>query len=249
MARRKPSGIIDVVKDIVSPWLGTPPGQYSQVTQAQGLARGAAEGLDQAVTGGLVKAGVQGNKALVKQAAINAAALGTGYIAGKAVQKIAQSLPEVGVHISKTPNLKEIVYDPKYKNTGGGYDLDTSVPGQTYKFSGRDVSGRKIPASKLAEATEHMQWIVQDDTVASAYVTKSPRGVRDPEIATLNYQDLYIQSARATPKQKVIKEIKIRGIDPLENDTSFMSRRLQYEADQKKLAQAIKRARLNPFVR
>lgn len=84
MARRKPSGIIDVVKDIVSPWLGTPPGQYSSVTQAQGLARGAAETLDQTFAGGLVKAGVQGNQALVKQAAVNAAALGTGYIAGKA---------------------------------------------------------------------------------------------------------------------------------------------------------------------
>jgi hypothetical protein len=89
MARRKPSGIIDVVKDIVSPWLGTPPGQNRQVTQAQGLARGAAETLDQAFTGGMVKAGVQGNQALVKQAAVNAAALGTGYIAGKAVQTAA----------------------------------------------------------------------------------------------------------------------------------------------------------------
>jgi hypothetical protein len=42
------------------------------------LARGAAETLDQTFAGGLVKAGVQGNKALAKQAAINAAALGTG---------------------------------------------------------------------------------------------------------------------------------------------------------------------------
>ena len=253
MASRKPKGIADDivggVRNIVSPWLGTPPGQNRSVTQAQGLARQAAEGLDQAFAGGMIKAGVQGNKALVKQAAINAAALGAGYIAGKAVQKVAQSLPEVGVHISPTPNLKKIVYDSKYLNTAGGFNSDTSVPGQTYKFSGRDVAGNKIPASKLAETTEHMQWIVQDDTVASAYVTKSPRGVRDPEIATLNYKDLYIQSARATPKQKVIKEIKIRGVDPLKNDTYFMSRQLEYEADQKKLAQAIKRARLNPFVR
>lgn len=81
MARRKPSGIIDVVKDIVSPWLGAPPAQNRQVTQAQGLARAAAETLDQTFAGGLVKAGVQGNKALVKQVAVNAAALGAGYIA------------------------------------------------------------------------------------------------------------------------------------------------------------------------
>lgn len=101
MARRKPTtqptGIIDVVKDIVSPWLGTPPGQYSSVTQAQGLARGAAETLDQTFAGGLVKAGVQGNKALAKQAAINAAALGTGYIAGKAIQTAAGAVVKSGV--------------------------------------------------------------------------------------------------------------------------------------------------------
>jgi hypothetical protein len=99
MARRKPKNvnrptgivddIVDGIRDIVSPWLGTPPGQNSKVTQAQGLARGAAETLDQTFAGGLVKAGVQGNQALAKQAAINAAALGTGYIAGKAVQKLA----------------------------------------------------------------------------------------------------------------------------------------------------------------
>jgi hypothetical protein len=41
----------------------------TSVTQAQGLARGAAETLDQTFAGGLVKAGVQGNKALAQQAA------------------------------------------------------------------------------------------------------------------------------------------------------------------------------------
>jgi hypothetical protein len=245
----RPTGIVDDIakgiKDIASPWLPAAPGQNRSVTQAQGLARAAAETLDQTVAGGLVKAGTQGNQALAKQAAINAAALGTGYVAGKAVQKVVQSLPEVGVHFSKTPNLKEILYDPKYVNTGGG----GSLPNQTYKFSGRNVAGNKIPAKELAKSTEHMKWILLNDTTASAYVTKSPRGIRDPEVEAYTDPDLYIQSARATPKQKVIKEIKIRGVDPLENDTSFMSRQLRYEADQKKLVNAIKRARLNPFVR
>lgn len=249
MAARKPKGIADDIvggiRNIVSPWLGTPPGELKQVTQFKQATRMAAEGLDQTFTGGMIKAGTQGNKALAKQAAVNAAALGAGYVAGKAVQKVAQSLPEVGVHFSKTSNLKEIVYDPKYINTGGG----GSMPGQTYKFSGRNVAGNKIPAKELAKSTENMKWILLDDTTASAYITKSPRGIRDPEIASYSDPDLYIQSARATPKQKVIKEIKIRGVDPLKNDTSFMSRQLEYEADQKKLAQAIKRARLNPFVR
>jgi len=90
MARRTPKGIQDDIvggiRKIVSPWLGAPPTQPTQVTQAQGVARAAAENLDQVFAGGMIKAGVQGDKALVKQAAINAAALGAGYIAGKAVQ-------------------------------------------------------------------------------------------------------------------------------------------------------------------
>jgi hypothetical protein len=85
----RPTGIVDDIakgiKDIASPWLPAAPGQNRSVTQAQGLARATAETLDQTVTGGLVQAGTQGNKALAKQAAINAAALGTGYVAGKAV--------------------------------------------------------------------------------------------------------------------------------------------------------------------
>ena len=114
MAVRKPKGIADDIvggiRDIVSPWLGTPPGEARQVTQGKALARGAAETLDQVYAGGMIKAGTQGNKALAKQAGINAAALGVGYVAGKVAQKVAQSLPEVGVHFSRTSNLKEIVY-------------------------------------------------------------------------------------------------------------------------------------------
>jgi len=97
----KPMGIVDDIakgiKDIASPWLPAAPGQNKSVTQAQGLARAAAETLDQTVTGGLVKAGTQGNKALAKQAAINAAALGAGYVAGKAIQIAANAAAETGV--------------------------------------------------------------------------------------------------------------------------------------------------------
>ena len=97
MASRKPKGIADdivgAIRNIVSPWLGTPPNPAlseelnNKIAQVQGLTRGAAETLDQAFAGGMVKAGVQGNKALAKQAAVNAAALGTGYVAAKVVQK------------------------------------------------------------------------------------------------------------------------------------------------------------------
>jgi hypothetical protein len=79
-------GPFGFVQDIISPWLGTPPGELKQVTQFKQATRVAAEGLDQTFTGGMIKAGTQSNKALAKQAAVNAAALGTGYIAGKAIQ-------------------------------------------------------------------------------------------------------------------------------------------------------------------
>lgn len=99
MARRKPSNVADDIvggiRKIVSPWLGAPPAQNRQVTQAQGLARGAAETLDQAFAGGMIKAGVQGN--LVKQAAVNAAALGTGYIVGKAAITAAPIVAKTGI--------------------------------------------------------------------------------------------------------------------------------------------------------
>jgi hypothetical protein len=112
MASRKPKGIADDivggVRKIVSPWLGAPAGQNRSVTQAQGLARAAAEGLDQTFAGGMVKAGVQGNKALVKQAAVNAAALGTGYVAGKAIQTAAGAIKS-GRVVNPIAAVKNIV--------------------------------------------------------------------------------------------------------------------------------------------
>ena len=115
--------IYGAIKDIASPWLGTPPAQNKQVTQAQGLARATAETLDQTFAGGMVKAGVEGDRALVKQAVVNAAALGAGYVAGKAVQTTANAAIKTGVparvfnaitgrtilvHGSPTPNLTSI---------------------------------------------------------------------------------------------------------------------------------------------
>ena len=134
MATRKPKGIADDivggVRKIVSPWLGAPAGQSKSVTQAQGLARQAAESLDQAFAGGMIKAGTQGNKALVKQAAVNAAALGAGYVAGKAIQTAAGAVAKSGVvpatirsvvgrdatyfvHGSPTKGIKKL--NPKYE--------------------------------------------------------------------------------------------------------------------------------------
>jgi len=96
MASRKPKGIVDDiykgVYNIVSPWLGAQPGEYPQVTQFKQVTRVAAETLDQTFAGGMIQAGTQGNKALVKQAGVNAAALATGYGASKVVQKATQVL-------------------------------------------------------------------------------------------------------------------------------------------------------------
>jgi len=141
VAARKPKGIVDDIvggiRNIVSPWLGAPPAQNKQVTQAQGLARAAAETLDQTFAGGLVKAGVQGNKALVKQAAVNAAALGAGYIAGKAAVTAAGAVAKTGVpqrllntltrqtvvlHGSPVRGLREIT--PQIRNYPGQGQLD-----------------------------------------------------------------------------------------------------------------------------
>ena len=129
--------IVGGIRNIVSPWLGPPPGQHSSVTQAQGLARGAAETLDQTFAGGLVKAGVQGNQALAKQAAINAAALGAGYVAGAGLratglpQRLANTLKgkTVGTHGSPVQGLKSI--DPRISRS------DTDIP--TVSFMRTDV--------------------------------------------------------------------------------------------------------------
>ena len=134
-SRSQPTGIIDVVKDIVSPWLGTPPGELKQVTQFKEATRVAAEGLDQTFAGGMIKAGVQGNKALVQQAAVNAAYLGVGYVAGKTIQTAAGAAAKTGVparivnkltgqsvvvHASGTARLPQI--DPRLGSQALPYD-------------------------------------------------------------------------------------------------------------------------------
>ena len=96
MASRKPKGIADDIvggiRNIVSPWLGTPPGEYSAVTQGKVVARTAANMLDQTFAGGMIGAGIKGPEALAKQAAVNVAALGAGYVAGKAMQTAAGAI-------------------------------------------------------------------------------------------------------------------------------------------------------------
>jgi len=117
MAKRKPAGIVDDIvggiRDIVSPWLGNPPGEARQVTQGKALARTAAETLDQVYAGGMIKAGAQGNKALAKQAGINAAALGAGAAVGYGVSKAAGAVVKSGVPariVNKLTNQQILVH-------------------------------------------------------------------------------------------------------------------------------------------
>jgi hypothetical protein len=128
-------GPFGFVQDIISPWLGTPPNPAlseklnNKIAQVQGLTRGAAETLDQVYAGGLVKAGVQGNKALAQQAGINAAALGTGYIVGKAAVTAAGAAAKTGVpqRLLNTLTNKKVVLH-------GTGEILTDVKGIPYKF-------------------------------------------------------------------------------------------------------------------
>ena len=231
MASRKPKGIADDivggVRKIVSPWLGTPPGQNRSVTQAQGLARQAAEGLDQAFTGGMIKAGTQGNKALVKQAAVNAAALGAGYVAGKAVQKVLPLVQsrigkELGVHLSDTDKLRNITFSPK--RAGAGFDYGDVKKSGTYKFSpytqrDLDSKGKLLPGYKVDSPKEFAETIANQNlgmavkaelpTKGFAYITKSKQGEFDPDFGVFS-------PARIVNKQKVVGKVPLPqiGTDP-----------------------------------
>jgi len=151
--------IVGGVRKIVSPWLGAPPGELKSVTRAKGAARGAAETLDQTVTGGLIKAGVQGNTALAKQAAINLAGFAVGATAaqviGKVVSKAAPTIAKVAAktnlsselapgqdlafHFSNKPNLRVIKDISKMRNQGANFgqqfDSTKFTPkGSTYGY-------------------------------------------------------------------------------------------------------------------
>ena len=168
MASRKPKGIVDDIvggiRDIVSPWLGTPPGQNRQVTQAQGLARGAAETLDQVYAGGMIKAGTQGNKALAKQAAVNAAALGVGYVAGKAAVTAAGAVAKTGLpqRLANTLTGQKVVV----VGTKSGYT--TQVP--TFP---NVVNQHQTVYNKLKDTPVRWVWDPQTTTMSQKDFTKT----------------------------------------------------------------------------
>jgi len=194
MASRKPTGIVDDiakgiykgVKTISSPWLGAPPGQNRSVTQAQGLARGAAETLDQTFAGGMIKAGTQGNKALVKQAGVNAASLATGYIAGKAVvasgvvPRIINKVTgkTIGTHGSPVRGLTSI--DPRISRS------DVDVP--TVSFMRTNVP----PNMRTSNVSVNQQYAGGQGSI---YVVKA-----DKTTSNLPSYKGYVKNQKATVK-------------------------------------------------
>lgn len=198
--------IYGAIKDIASPWLGTPPAQNKQVTQAQGLARAAAETLDQTVTGGMIKAGVEGDRALVKQAAINAAALGAGYVAEKAVVTAANAAAKTGipalianqltrktvvVHGSQIPNIK--ILQPK-----SGAAIGNTTP---HVFV-QEITRRNMFDDSLAGRVLHYA-----NESGSAYISRVPK--KDLTSVEKLYGGNYPNYLVSNKPVKVNQEIKI----------------------------------------
>ena len=209
MASRKPKGIADDIvggiRNIVSPWLGTPPGELKQVTQFKQATRVAAEGLDQAFAGGMIKAGTQGNKALVQQAAINAAALGVGYVVGKAAVTAVQSGKAAvkgtyfGVHGSETQNLSSIA--PLVNRTK---DV-TNVTNNAARAAGYNVPDVPVAYSYPAQPNRVAGNIETAGAYArqgSVYVVRTPQ--TNVNVAKWNPVERY-----SPQPLKVVKEIKV----------------------------------------
>jgi hypothetical protein len=243
MATRKPKNapkgiddqIIGGIRAIMSPWLGTPPAQNKSVTQAQGLARGAAQTLDQTFAGGMIGAGVKGNKALAQQAAVNVAALGAGYIAGKAMQTAAGAVVKSGVpaqiinkatkstvivHGSPVSGLKEI--QPRFPTTSKTkvprvYGIRTDIP-----FD--DVN--KTIVSKYAKGTFYGPNMNPPKQGGSIYVLRTPLATTDLSAEQLRYG---VVATSTTSKGRVMSEI---------NNVSQKTK----EEISTKLDQALKRA-------
>ena len=191
MAARKPKGIVDDIvggiRDIVSPWLGTPPGQNRSVTQAQGLARGAAETLDQVFAGGMVKAGTQGNAALAKQAGVNAAALATGYVAGKVVQKVVPAVAKAGI------------------KTIESYAINTPRPHVTEEFPRLNKKQLKLLQDVKRSGPDMTR------SVHESLVNQDVGGVADnfPKYGSLKYKDVEAVANRI--KLETTKNLKQAG--------------------------------------
>lgn len=213
MAKSKPKGIADDIvggiRNIVSPWLGTPPGQNNKVTQAQGLARTAAQTLDQTFAGGMIGAGVKGNTALAKQAAVNAAALGASAAVGYGVSKVAGAVTESGALAQILNKVKgQEVYlhgSPK----SGIKQINPTIGANREWSSERGAIGF-FENPKASETSPGGMAGVYAGPKGSVYVVKGPKKsfTSDPNNQMV-FQNQTPLVAISKQPQKVVSEIKL----------------------------------------
>ena len=204
MARRKPKGIDDDIvggiRKIVSPWLGAPAGQNRSVTQAQGLARSAAETLDQTFAGGMVKAGVQGN--LVKQAAVNAAALGTGYIAGKAAVTAAGAIKS-GRVVNPVAAVRNFVKGEKVVVIGTKSDdvvVGKNNYGEVFKPNPLSKGGVLPTVPGTVKPPQTVYGKLQDKPVRWGFDPSKARSMRELTESVSDYTDRWYQKSNLVRK-------------------------------------------------
>ena len=243
MAKRRgiADDIVGGIRNIVSPWLGAPAGESKQVTQFKTATRVAAEGLDQTFTGGLVKAGTQGNKALAQQAGINAAALGTGYIAGKAVVTAAGAVVKSGVVpriVNKFLPSQIGVHHSVTKSTGipftgtvrpsvanKGLTAMDQKPGYSYFWdTGKGKSGVNKAVQEVDFQTKNIadKWLLDPGQKAVGYVTKIARGAGKLDT---NVPGTIAREVQGT--QKIVKTVTASGPVKFAPMTSFSPQDLQ----------------------
>jgi hypothetical protein len=213
------------------------------------------------------KAVAAGPTQLAKTAAIDLAAgavsRGLGYGASKGLSRIKERfVKDIGVHVSKTPNLKEITYSANRANTGMK-EIEGSplVKGMTYKISGfpadaplRGFSSFKVDGEKFTnklypakpklnvgfgrrldpESMVGSGYSAGENTSKSwsMYVTKSKTGRLDPEKA--NRYD------RITPRQEVLSETRFPAYGRSTTGKFVDSKETQRIADQQQ-AQVVKK--------
>ena len=245
MAVRKPKGIVDDIvggiRDIVSPWLGTPPGEARQVTKAKEIQREVVKQLDQNLAGGMIGAGVQGNKALAKQAAINAAALGTGYVAGKAAVTAAGAVTKTGVVpriVNKFLPSQIGVHHSVTQSTGipftgtvrpsvanKGLTAMDQKPGYSYFWdTGKGKSGINRAVQEVDFQTKNIadKWLLDPGQTAVGYATKIARGAGKLDT---NVPGTIAREVKGT--QKIVKTVTASGPVYRGGMTSFSPQDLQ----------------------
>jgi hypothetical protein len=216
MAARKPKDIDDQIiggiRAIMSPWLGTPPAQNKSVTQAQGLARSAAQTLDQTFAGGMIGAGVKGNKALAKQAAVNAAALGAGAAVGYGVSKVAGAVTESGAlaQILNKVKAQEVYLHGSPKS--GIKQINPTIGANREWSSERGAIGF-FENPKASETSPGGMAGVYAGPKGSVYVVKGPKKsfTSDPNNQMV-FQNQTPLVAISKQPQKVVSEIKLADV-------------------------------------